>query len=186
MSASTHDDLEAVRILINTLEGFDPNDQERIIRWAREKLGLTTSVPNTNVSSSHSEETHSQPSSTNTAGNRGVDIKSFVESKKPPSDVQFAATVAYYYKFEASQNERKDSVTSSDLQEACRKVVRDRLKDPGQTLRNAHQLGLLDKATEKGYYSINTVGENLVAMTLPQQTKSKPTTRPKKAKSATK
>jgi hypothetical protein len=34
------------------------------------------------------------------------------------------------------------------------------------TLNNAYQAGLLDR-TEKGIYAINSVGENLVTMTLP-------------------
>src|SRR5208283_1908916 len=33
------DDLEAVRAVVEALQGFDAGDQERIIRWAREKLG---------------------------------------------------------------------------------------------------------------------------------------------------
>jgi hypothetical protein len=40
------------------------------------------------------------------------------------------------------------------------------LKFPAQTLINAHGAGLLDTA-ERGAYAINSVGENLVAMTLP-------------------
>lgn len=41
------------------------------------------------------------------------------------------------------------------------------MNNPGQTLRNACYQGLLDKAEEKGAYKVNTVGENLVAVTLP-------------------
>jgi len=37
------DDLEAVRVVAEALQGFDANDQERIVRWAREKLGLASS-----------------------------------------------------------------------------------------------------------------------------------------------
>jgi hypothetical protein len=37
------DDLEAVRIVAEALQGFDARDQERIMRWAREKLGLLAS-----------------------------------------------------------------------------------------------------------------------------------------------
>jgi hypothetical protein len=37
------DDLEAVRAVAEALQGFDASDQERIIRWAREKLGLAPS-----------------------------------------------------------------------------------------------------------------------------------------------
>ena len=36
------DDLEAVRILAETLQPFAIDDRERIVRWAREKLGMTT------------------------------------------------------------------------------------------------------------------------------------------------
>jgi hypothetical protein len=90
-----------------------------------------------------------------------------VSAKSPKSDNQFAATVAYYFQFEAPQAERKKAISKDDLQEACRKAGRERLANPGQTLRNAHQMGLLDKGEEPGVFSINTVGENLVAMTLP-------------------
>jgi hypothetical protein len=109
-----------------------------------------------------------------------VDIKSFIDEKRPRSDVQFAATVAYYLRFEAPSDERKDSINKEDLQEACRKAKRDRLKIPYQTLLNAHKLGLLDKGSEKATFAINTVGENLVAMSLPGEGKS--TTKPGKTR----
>jgi hypothetical protein len=38
------DDLEAVRAVVEALQGFEAGDQERIIRWAREKLGLVESL----------------------------------------------------------------------------------------------------------------------------------------------
>jgi hypothetical protein len=38
--------------------------------------------------------------------------------------------------------------------------------DPNKTLNNAKGLGYLD-SPERGQFTINTVGENLVAMTLP-------------------
>lgn len=157
------DDLEAVRVLVDTLGNFDAKDQERIIRWAREKLGLHTLPP--------PDQTHHQAGSTehHRPPGQGSDIKTFVSQKNPTSDTQFAATVAYYYRFEAPQNQRKDTITAEDLQDACRKAGRERLKIPGQTLRNAVGLGLLDKGSERGTFTINTVGENLVAMTLPSK-----------------
>ena len=100
------------------------------------------------------------------------DIKSFVAKKKPHNDIQFAATVAYYFQFEAPPSERKESINGEDLQEACRKAGRTRFSKPGNTLKNAHTLGLLDRTGERGYYSVNTVGENLVAMTLPGESNS--------------
>jgi len=41
MSGKT-DDLEAVRVLADTLQPFAVEDRERIIRWARERLGMAT------------------------------------------------------------------------------------------------------------------------------------------------
>jgi hypothetical protein len=158
------DDLEAVRIIVSTLEKFDKPDQERIIRWAREKLGLnisqqplTQSLPQT-------------PTQINQQlpENRAVDLKSFINEKNPTSDMQFAATVAYYYKFEAPENQRKDTIDSDTLQDAARLANRKRLSKPSQTLINASFNGMIDKTDAKGVYKINTVGENLVAMTLPQ------------------
>lgn len=84
------------------------------------------------------------------------------------SDNQFAAAVAYYYKFEAPEASRKDTITAEDLVEACRMVQRKRPSSPAQVLINTLAQGLLDKS-ERGQYRLNSVGENLVAMVLPGQ-----------------
>ncbi len=162
------DDLEAVRTLIETLKPFDAEGQERIIRWTREKLGLPTSpqVPAQEATLGKAPPPRPQPLHATQPG-LAPDIKTFVTQKNPTSDNQLAATVTYYYRFEAPEAERKESISGDDLQEACRKAGRPRLKNPGKTLRNAHGVGLLDRAADRGSYSINTVGENLVAMTLP-------------------
>lgn len=157
------DDLEAVRKVVEALDGFDHSDQERIVRWAREKVGLGVEVPSTPPTGGFTPQGETLPSAP--AGSVS-DIKSFVEAKNPKSDTQFAATVAYYYQFEAPEHLRKESINAQDLQEACRLVGRDRLSRPAQTLVNTLTQGLLDRG-ERGTYTINTVGENLVAMALP-------------------
>lgn len=171
--ATKHDDLDAIRIVLDTLSPFDPKDQKRIIRWACEKLGITLEVgAPTNISTmvpSTMQPTDIaplvRPSITPTGSQ--VDIKSFLKTKNPTSDMQFAAAVAYFYAFEAPEAERKEAISSVELQDACRLLGRERLHNPGQTLRNAVYNGLLDKSGEKGQFKINTVGENLVAVTLP-------------------
>ena len=160
------DDLEAVRTLVTTLEPFDTGQRERILRWAIEKLGLS--------SDKIQELQHRKPTdevggdqAQRRGGQHSQDIKTFIAAKNPVRDVQFAATVAYFYRFEAPVSNRKEAIAAEDLQEACRMIGRKRLTNPGQTLRNAHSLGLLDKSENPGVFSVNTVGENLVAMTLP-------------------
>lgn len=161
------DDLDAVRKLAEVLSPFDAENQERIIRWAREKLGLPTQGPDPSKKerSSWSAETTKQEEP---AGLK--DIKTFVTEKNPTSDNQFAATVAHYYRFVAPQADRKDFITADDLQQACRLTGRNRFPRPAQTLINAHTNGLLDKGANRGEYVISTVGENLVAVSLPGNT----------------
>jgi hypothetical protein len=169
------DDLEAVRAVVEAVQGFKEDEQQRIFRWAAEKLGLKSpfgvSAPPVGATpaapGAQAQAAASAPPPAGMPAANGQDIRSFVASKNPRSDVQFAATVAYYFQFEAPQAERKKSINKDDLQEATRKTGRERLKRPDQTLRNAHMLGLLDKGDEPGTFCVNTVGENLVAMTLP-------------------
>ena len=160
------DDLEAVRKIIEVLGEFESEEQQRIVRWSLEKLGLSLPV----ASASLAPAVFNQPAGTanthtNTA-HQATDIKSFYHQKNPSSDNQFAAFVAYYYAFEAPPDQLKGTIISSDLTEACRMVGRARLGDPSKTLRNATGMGYLDNL-ERGTFKINTVGENLVAMTLP-------------------
>lgn len=171
--AKAADDLDALRHVIEAVKDFKQDDQRRIFRWAAEKLALPVpfaaapeaGVPPAAAASLATPAT--PPTGLPARAHSGPqDIKSFVAAKNPRSDVQFAATVAYFYQFLAPEAERKSSITKEDLEDAGRKVRR-KLKKPGQTLINAHSLGLLDKGAERGTYLVNSVGENLVAMTLP-------------------
>lgn len=187
-----HDDLDAIRTIVDALTPFDAEEQKRIVRWAFEKLGLTVApatppAPATPIAQVPPAAVvppvvAAAPLVTPSANQ---DIKSFVGSKSPANDMQFAATVAYFYAFEALEEHKKSEIGSEDLQEACRLTGRERLSNPGQTLRNAAYNGLLDKGSEKGAYKINTVGENLVALTLPAGTApTKPKPARKRAKKA--
>lgn len=171
--SATNDKFEAAKTIVETIKTFDPKDQEMIFRWAAESLGIAGPIAVSNPASPPSsphvplphQGAHAQPGGqSGTASTQN--IKTFVTAKSPKSDVQFAATIAYYYQFLAPPAERKTSITQEDLLDACRKADRQRPPNPYQTLNNAFHLGLLDRP-EKGTFSINSVGENLVAMTLP-------------------
>lgn len=165
------DDLEAVRTIADALTPFESADQERIIRWAREKVGL---LPALEASPTVSTSLPPKPAVVTgltpiieATGKKGHTIKSFIEEKDPKNDRQLAAVVAYYHAFEAPEEQRKNSITSQDIIEACRLAQKHRPKKSSQTLINAAHSGLLDKAEETGAYKLNAVGENLVAMALP-------------------
>jgi hypothetical protein len=168
--SSKPDDLEAVRIIVDTLLPFDATEQERVLRWSREKLGLSTDAQGSAALNAPTPIASPAPpygAFASRSHDTATDIKSFIAEKIPSSDNQFAAAVAYYYRFEAPEVVRKETITADDLQEACRLAGRSRIQKPAQTLINAHNGGLLDKAGDRGAYSISTVGENLVAMALP-------------------
>lgn len=162
------DDLSAVKAICDALEPFDEINRERIIRWASERLGLKTPIQNTLVNTSGSISTSASHSLTQEQNSpaRPKDIKTFLDEKNPTSANQLVAAVAYYHKFEAPASERKDSITTDDLMEACRKANRERPKFPAQILVNASSFGLVDKVGS-GTYEINAVGENLVAVSMP-------------------
>lgn len=151
------DDLEAVRAICDIMENFSDDDRKRILRWTVEKMKMEIETIDKN-SVSEAPLLGTQLNS---------DIRSFINTKNPNSDNHLAAVVAYYYKFQAPHSGRKDEINSSDLQEACRLAQKTRLKNPIKTLNNALAGGLLNKGATKGFFSINTVGENLVAMSLP-------------------
>jgi hypothetical protein len=166
--ASPSDDLEAVRAVVDALKTFPAEEQRRILRWAQEKLGLPTGPPSPSTTIPTTPSTPLEPgTTTSTTTPRPRNIRAFLQEKRPSSDNQFAAAVAYYFAFEAPDDERKSEITASDLQHAARFSGRQRLNRPIYTLHNASKRGYLDKARARGSFRINTVGENLVAMAMP-------------------
>lgn len=171
MSSATNepgDDFEAAKAVFEKLKDLSRERQERVLRWVAEGLGVGNSnraaVPDRTSSGAAALGAPAAPQQAGTPV--ATDIKSFVTSKSPRSDQQFATAVAYYYRFDAPPAQRKDTINVSILQEATRLVGRKRLTNPKSTLNNAKNQGYLD-STVPGEFSINTVGENLVAMALP-------------------
>jgi hypothetical protein len=165
-------DFMAAEEIKGILQGRDKPEQERIIRWVTESLGLAATPA---VTSTHAAValTPAMPPPAAvggphiaTAGARSKDIKLFTDEKKPKSDMQFAAVVAYYYAFEAPEVKRKAMITADDLQEASRLAGRKRFDTPTVPLNNAIRQGYLDRVG-RGEFKLNAVGENLVAMALP-------------------
>jgi hypothetical protein len=160
---------EAAKSIAEKLGDFEKAEQERILRWVAESLGIQLAAP----MSAPQPAYHTLPP-THGGGPpplpypavRPKDIKTFKEEKQPKSDNQYAAVVAYYYRFEAPEGQRRDTINAETLQESTRQSGWKRLAAPGMTLTNAMTQGYLDRV-DRGEYRINTVGENLVAMTLP-------------------
>jgi hypothetical protein len=175
---TSQNDFDAAKAVSELLKGLDKDRQQRIMRWVAENLGLSPSGGPAGDGQPpalyRAAGAQVLPSAAIIAVAQGsTDIKTFVETKKPKSDIQFAAVVAYYYRFEISPDSRKDSIDAGSLQEAARLAGWRRPPKPRATLNNAKQQGYLDSA-EPGSFRINSVGENLVAMTLPGSESDRP------------
>lgn len=174
-SPKKKDNLEAARIIRDALQGFAPEEQKKILRWAAESLGINSvssapPAPSRVQQVSPTPPPPPQPEAPKSPGpNATNNIKSFVDEKQPQTDIQLATTIAYFYRFEAPEAERKEEIDATFLRDACRLAGRPgQLKKPLATLNNAQAKGLLDRG-DRGKFSINSVGENLVGMTLPMK-----------------
>ena len=165
MSEAKVNEFDAAKKIAETLSTVEKDKRSQVLRWAAESAGVSeaaTSVlrlPPTSAALAESTTSHAPPGT-------APDIKTFVSEKNPKNDVQFATVVAYYYRFQAGASDRKEAIGPEDLQQAARMAGRPRFKKPTVPLSNASTLGYLNRAGG-GHFSINAVGENLVAMTLP-------------------
>jgi hypothetical protein len=185
--AKQQDDLSAVRDIAALLEGFSNEERERIIRWVREKLGM--SGPATVSTLQHAPANPGaqgglvSPANPANPAPPARDIRSFVAEKEPKSVSQLIAVIAYYHRFVATGDAQKDTIDVSTLVDGCRKSGKAIPKRPDQAMVNAFHDGLVDRL-ERGQYKISTVGENLVTMVLPDGEESGSARRVVKAKGA--
>jgi hypothetical protein len=160
------DDFDIAKAVFDKLKDVPLERKKRILSWVAESLGVSIPAPTPAYHQHVPTATTSPGTAISAQPGSSTDIKSFVAAKAPKSDRQFAATVAYYYRFEAPAEQRRTTITSDILQEAARLAGRSRFAKPIATLNNAKNSGYLDSGA-RGEFSINSVGENLVAMTLP-------------------
>jgi hypothetical protein len=169
---------DAAKTIVEALKGLDKPSQTLALRFASESLGLSGVV-------GQAPPAVGAPSAMSQPEVRGAthstDIKQFTAAKAPKSDQQFAAVAAYFYRFEASESARKDTVDANTLKEAARLAGRRQAKNWAFTLTNAKNSGYLDSAGS-GKYRINSVGENLVAIALPGDDSESAPKRPSKRK----
>ena len=161
------DDFDISKDIFDKLKDLPLDRQMRVLRWVADGLGVAATAATLSTQpAAGALPAHLTAPAVPAGGSTGSDIKSFISAKVPKSDQQFAAAVAYFYRFEALPAERRDSINGDVLQEAARLAGRRRLSNPRWTLNNAKGAGYLDGSTP-GEFTINSVGENLVAMTLP-------------------
>ncbi|MCZ7600867.1 MAG: hypothetical protein M5U09_28280 [Gammaproteobacteria bacterium] len=95
------------------------------------------------------------------------DIRSLKAEKKPASARQMACLVAYYLQEHAPEGEKKETVSSADLEKYFKQAGFKLPQRIVQVLADAKGSGYFDSAG-RGEYKLNAVGYNLVAHNLPK------------------
>lgn len=165
-STDTKSPLDAAQKIVAELHGMAKENQTLALKFAMETLRLET-LPTGPLAAPLPAHTQSTPLSTPAATpSQAVDIKSFTIAKAPQTDQQFTAVVAYFYQFQAKAGERKEAIDPDVMKEAARLSGRLQVKRWATTLNNAKNAGYLDSVGD-GKFKLSSVGENLVAITLP-------------------
>lgn len=95
-----------------------------------------------------------------------VDIRSLKEEKSPDSAKQMACVVAYYLQELAPDTERKDTVSTQDIEKYFKQANFKLPKGVEQVLVSAKRSGYFETAA-RGQYKLNAVGYNLVVHGMP-------------------
>jgi hypothetical protein len=159
--------LTAAQSIVTELKGMTPEHQLLALRFATETLGLKSALlPSTAAPPAPAQVLHSTLQQPMGGAEHSTDIRSFTSMKAPKSDQQFTAVVAYFYQFEARPEDRKVAIDADTMKEAARLAGRAQVGRWNMTLTNAKNAGYLDSAGS-GKFKLSSVGENLVAITLP-------------------
>ena len=96
-----------------------------------------------------------------------VDIRTLKDTKKPKGARQMACVVAYYLQELATDADRKETISTADLEKYFKQAGFKLPQKMAQVLVDAKGAGYFDSPA-RGEYKLNAVGYNLVAHGLPE------------------
>ncbi len=170
MAEQIDKEIEAIKAVLLALEPLPPEIRTSVLEYVLRRLQIALGpVQRTEVSTPASSadvtlvavKAGAEPQTTPTH------IKDFKEEKKPRSAIEMAALVAYYLANEAPREDRKDRITTKEV-DTYFKIAEFRLPEKIKfTLQNAKAAGYLD-AVGNGEYKLNAVGHNLVVHSMPR------------------
>jgi len=165
---------QAIDQVIGALEPLEPEARATVVATAcshlRISVGSVGQRPITPPQQESAKPAPAGPPPSRTeeapAPRATTDIRSFRTEKEPQSAREMACVVAFYLKELAPEGERKDTVSTADLDKYFKQA---RFKLPqrmAQTLVDCKNSGYFD-SSGRGEYKLNAVGYNLVAHNLP-------------------
>ncbi len=161
---------QAIDQITAALEQLDETTRVTAIQAACSHLGLVAPVTPTHAPAPPNQQStvltaphaHSHPE----RSSKKVDIRSLKEEKQPNSAKQMACVVAYYLQELAPGDEKKDTVSTKDIEKYFKQAGFKLPTKVEQVLVDGKRSGYFESAA-RGEYKLNAVGYNLVAHTLP-------------------
>ena len=161
-------EIEAIKTVLQTLKPLSPEVRQSVIDYVLKRLNLASgrlggfssrgSLVERIDASLEAEHPRAQPL---------FHLRELKEEKKPKSAIEMAVLVAYYLSHVAPESERKEAISTKDI-ETYFKIGGYKLPSrPEFTLGNARNAGYLD-SVGRGQYRLNPVGYNLVVHSLPR------------------
>jgi hypothetical protein len=166
-------ELAAIKAITKALTSLNKDARQRVLNYAVQHLGLSAPsqplVSSGGVSTQEVGATGLSKSITSPAKSEKklVDIRSLKDQKNPTSDIEMVTLVAYYVKYEAPEEERKDEIGTEDIEKYFIQAGYPLPSEKQFTLPNAKKAGYLE-STSRGKYKLNSVGHNLVAHNMPR------------------
>jgi len=184
-------EIEAIKAVLHALEPLPDDVRASALGYVLQRLKIVLAASTqTSASGVSSALTDATGHTAETGGEQQtlpVHIKVLKEKKKPRSASEMAALVAYFLANVAPEADRKDRITTKDV-ETYFKIAEFPLTKTQFTLPNAKAAGYLD-AVGGGAYKLNAVGHNLVVHSMPRGADGKTASRgrpPKRARAAKK
>ena len=160
---------QAIDQVVAALEGLDAQARKTALQAACSHLEieLGSSAPTIPFRSVPPPSATSQKPDTPTAGTI-TDIRSLKEQKQPSSARQMACVVAYYLQELAPETEKKETVSTEDLEKYFKQAGFKLPTKLEQVLADAKRSGYFESPA-RGEYRLNAVGYNLVVHTMPKR-----------------
>lgn len=178
---------DAIKTLLTTLQPLEPKVREAVVDYVLKRLDIKISNVQaiTQPTMTIHETPAAQPHPPQKDQGQDIHIKDLKEQKRPSSAIEMATLVAYYLSHMAPLAERKEIVTTKDI-ETYFKIADFKPHTKLQfTLPNTKDAGYLDVAG-RGKYKLNAVGYNLVVHSMPKIAQTAPLRKSPGKKSKTK
>lgn len=168
MTESIESEIQAIKSVLTALEPLEQDIRESVLHYVARRLRITMATEQEpQIPLDHFGSTETEPSFSKDNRAEEVHIQELVNEKKPRSAIEMATLVAYYLSHKAPKADRKQTITTKDI-ETYFKIGGVKLPSKPQfTLPNTKAAGYLD-STGGGEYRLNPVGYNLVVHSMPK------------------